>query len=101
MEGPLCRREGRNGLFDAARRGLAAALLRPQDLDALPGSDPRKAAIARAIRGRTTVSMSWIAERLSMRSAANASQQIRRRSATANNLPAPLKAWINLSSDVA
>jgi hypothetical protein len=35
-------------------------------------------AIARKIWENTTVSMSWISEKLAMKSAANASQQIRR-----------------------
>jgi len=58
--------------------GLAAAGLSKDELNSLPGSDIRKVAIAEKIWGNTTVSMRWISERLAMKSAANASQQIRR-----------------------
>lgn len=44
----------------------------------LKGSDPRKLALAELVWKRTTVSQVWIAERLSMGSAANVSQQLRR-----------------------
>ena len=72
-----------------------------RNLIQIKGSDSRKVAIARVIRQRTTVSMTWIAEQLSMRSAANVSQQIRRQPPNAKNLPKPLKTWINLSRFVA
>jgi REP element-mobilizing transposase RayT len=58
--------------------GLSATGMRAEDLRKSPGSDPRKVAIARAVWEQTTVGMDWLAERLSMRSAANVSQQIRR-----------------------
>ena len=48
------------------------------DLPGLKGSDPRKLALAELLWKRTTVSQEWIAEKLSMRSAANVSQQLRR-----------------------
>ena len=81
--------------------GIEAAGLAPGDLAKLKGSDPRKIAIAQVIRSRTTVSMSWIAGHLSMRSAANASQQLRRNPAAAKSLPKTLRTWINLSRNVA
>ncbi len=81
--------------------GLKAAGLDPENLGQLPGSDARKVAIARVIRQSTTVSMSWLAEHLAMRSAANASQQILRKSKAKESLPKPLKTWINLSRNVA
>ncbi len=72
--------------------GLAAAGLSAGALREIPGSDVRKVAIATAIWQNTTMNMQWIAERLSMRSAANASQQIRRyRTAHNKPLPMPLK----------
>jgi putative transposase len=49
-----------------------------KDLPGLKGSDPRKLALAELLWKRTTVSQEWIAENLSMRSAANVSQQLRR-----------------------
>ena len=60
------------------RAGLDAHGLRETELPNLPGSEPRKLAIAAEVRGRTAVSMAWIADRLKMRSAANVSQQLRR-----------------------
>lgn len=60
------------------REGLAAAGLNEKELAAIPGSDPRKIALARLLWRGTTVSQVWLAERLAMRSAANVSQQLRR-----------------------
>jgi len=77
--------------------GLEAAGLRLGELAALPGSDPRKVAIARVIRARTTASMAWISEHLWMASAANASQQIKRQPARPTPIPPKLKTWTNLS----
>ena len=64
------------------RERLIEVALRESDLEALPGNDPRKVQIARAVRAQTTVSMGWIAERLRMRSAANVSQILKRTRAT-------------------
>jgi len=58
--------------------GLAIAGLSDEDLKMLPGSDPRKIAVARVAWERTIVGMPWLAEHLHLRSAVNASQQIRR-----------------------
>jgi hypothetical protein len=61
-------------------------------------------AIARKIWDETTVSMNWISEQLAMKSAANASTQIRRIKKLKNpapTLPATLCAWINQSQYVA
>ncbi len=62
---------------------LLQAGLRVHDLPAdrlahLPGLDPRKIALAQHLWEETTVSQSWIAERLRMKSAANVSQILRR-----------------------
>lgn len=66
----------------AAREYVAEGLrmhhLSEEDLRALPGSDPRKVAIARVVRSKTSVRLSWIADALKMKSAANVSQQLRR-----------------------
>jgi hypothetical protein len=53
---------------------LKAAGITAEDLAALPGSDPRKLALANLLWRRTTVSQGWIAEKLAMRSVANVSQ---------------------------
>ena len=58
--------------------GMAVAGLSVDDMKKLPGSDPRKVAIARLIWEQTAVGMAWLAAHLHLRSAANASQQIRR-----------------------
>ena len=58
--------------------GLKAAGLVAKDLAGLKGSDPRKLALAKLLWKQTTVSQEWIAEKLSMHSAANVSQQLRK-----------------------
>ena len=73
--------------------GLAAAGLNADELGGLPGSDRRKVALARCLWARTSVSQSWLAQRLEMRSAANVSQQMRRADDAAR-LPAALKKFI-------
>ena len=58
--------------------GLKAAGLTATDLQELPGSDPRKVAIARKIWENTIMKMPQIVTHLAMRGPANASQQIHR-----------------------
>ena len=77
------------------REGLAAAGLEEEALEALPGSDTRKVALARLLIGRTVARQSWIAERLAMCSAANVSQQVRRHRKTKPKLPAKLQAYLS------
>ena len=91
-----------HGEKEAARllkEGMAAVGLRKADLENLPGSDLRKVAVASAIWERTTVGMQWINDRLVMKSAANASHQIRRmrmqRSELENQLPKKAREWLN------
>jgi len=60
------------------RRGLQRFKLSEIDLKSLPGSDPRKVAIANSIHKSTTTPLDWTAERLRMKSAANVSQQLSR-----------------------
>ena len=84
-----------------AAEGVAAARLSDEDLKRLPGSDARKVAIARVIWERTTVNMKWIADHLHLRSAANASQQIRRHRQLTPKLPKDLKQWTTQSRNVA
>jgi len=76
--------------------GLKAAGLMAKDLPALKGSDPRKLALAELLWKRTTVSQDWIAAKLSMRSAANVSQQLRRfnRGKTKAKLPSEMQAFL-------
>jgi putative transposase len=70
--------------LEILKHGLAASGLEKQELKELPGSDERKVAIALQIWENTTMSMSWISQKLAMKSAANASQQIRRLRLTKN-----------------
>ena len=60
------------------RQGLERFKLSESDLKSLPGSDPRKVAIADSIHKNTTTPLGWTAERLQMKSAANVSQQLSR-----------------------
>jgi len=59
-------------------------------------SDPRKLAVAELFWKETTVSQEWIAEKLSMRSAANVSQQLRRldREKTLGKLPPEVRSFL-------
>jgi putative transposase len=59
--------------------GLKKYKLKEEALDAMPGSDQRKVAIAESVHRNTAVSQGWIAERLRMKSAANVSQQLGRK----------------------
>jgi hypothetical protein len=72
---------GEQEAMEILKEGLAACGLMEKELKALPGSDVRKVAIAVKIWENTTMSMSWISENLGMKSAANASEQIRRQRA--------------------
>jgi hypothetical protein len=58
--------------------GLCEAGLNQEELVRLKGSDARKVRIAKRIKEQTTVKLSWIAERLEMKSATNVSQQLSR-----------------------
>jgi len=60
------------------QQGLERFRFSESDLKSLPGSDPRKAAIAGSIHQSTTTPLGWTAERLEMKSAANVSQQLSR-----------------------
>jgi hypothetical protein len=81
------------------REGLRAAQLGAEEARWLPGSEARKVEIARTIWQMTTVSQSWLAKHLGMGSAANVSQQLRRRAAAAPRakLPSALQKWVALS----
>lgn len=76
--------------------GLRAAGLVAKELPGLKGSDPRKLALAEILWRLTTVSQEWISEKLSMRSAANVSQQLRRfdRMETQSKLPPEMRAFL-------
>ena len=71
------------------------------EITRLPGREARKVAIARIIWEQTTVDMKWIAEHLHLRSAANASQQIRRHRQQPPKLPKSLERWASQSRNVA
>jgi hypothetical protein len=60
------------------QEGLQRFGLSESDLQSLPGSDPRKVAIASTIHKDTTTLLGWTAKRLQMKSAANVSQQLSR-----------------------
>ena len=61
------------------QEGLQRFGLSESELKPLPGSDPRKVAIAGTIHKSTTTLLGWTAKRLQMKSAANISQQLIRR----------------------
>ena len=106
----LTRRAGRRApearSYDLAQaerwvvEGLQAAGLRPEELAGLPGSDPRKVALASLLWRATIASQSWIAGRLEMASAANVSQQVRRWKKTGSTALLP-KSLIDFLQSVA
>lgn len=59
--------------------GLAAAGMEEEELELVPGSDPRKVALAKVVRERTTAPLGWVSERLVMGGAANAGHYVRNR----------------------
>jgi REP element-mobilizing transposase RayT len=98
---PESRAHGEQEALRLLAEGMKAAGLDAAQLGTLKGSDTRKVAIARVIRQRTTVRMGWIAEHLSMRSAANASQQILRAENHGKALPKLLQKWVTSSINAA
>ena len=76
--------------------GIAALGIGADELGTTPGADPRKAAIALAIKRRTSVRHAWIAERLSMKSPANVSQQVGlfRDKLAAGQVARPIRKWL-------
>jgi len=73
-----CRDHAQSEAEALVREGLQRFKLAESDLEVLPGSDPRKVAIADSIHKSTTTPLGWTAERLKMKSAANVSQQLNR-----------------------
>ncbi len=99
-QGRAYRSAGARRTFDQAQaerwlgEGLKSAGLRKDQLATLKGSDPRKVALARCLWENTSVSQGWLADRLMMGSAANVSQQIRRRKRAAQSLPSRLRGFL-------
>lgn len=60
------------------RDGTESLELKPGKVHELPGSDPRKVAMARAVHAPTAVPHGWTAEKLAGKSAANVSRHLRR-----------------------
>jgi putative transposase len=80
---------------DLIRRGLRSLGLSEDQLKATKGSEPRKVSLAWAIARSTTLSQSWIGDRLNMRSAANVSQQVRRfERESKRQTDARIKRWV-------
>ena len=72
------RAHGEKAAESLIKAGLEAGGLSIEELKLLTGGDARKAAIAELLWKKTTVSRGWIAEKLSMKSAANVGAAIRR-----------------------
>jgi len=80
---------------DLIQKGFKALELSEDQLKATKGSEPRKVSLAWAVVRSTTLSQSWIADRLNMRSAANVSQQVRRFESRLNHqTDSRIKRWI-------
>ena len=63
-------------LENLVRRGMAQLGLSEEDLQTLPRSEERKVIIAAAVKTKTTVPLSWIAERLGMGSRSTVSREV-------------------------
>jgi hypothetical protein len=85
------RDHGRAEAEKLVQQGLDRFGLSETDLESLPGSDPRKVAIAGFIHQSTTTPQGWTAERLQMKSAANVSQLLSRAKKTAQPKIKPAK----------
>ena len=77
------------------RDGMARLHLTDAELQTTTGSDPRKAAIAKAVHERTAVTRQWTAGRLKMKSAVNVCQQIKRLKTGKLNLTREAKQWLS------
>jgi hypothetical protein len=74
--------------------GIAAAGLKEKELGELPANEIRKVALARLVWEKTTVSQSWIAERLKMGNAANVSLALHRAKGRRKAMPKELAKFI-------
>ena len=86
-----------HGMEEAQRmleEGIAVAGLKEKELGALPANEARKVALARLVWEKTTVSQSWIAERLKMGNAANVSLALHRAQGRRRALPKELVKFI-------
>ncbi len=75
---PANRAHGEKAAESLMAGGLEACGLSLTEMKKLTGGDARKAAMAELLWKKTTVSRAWIAEKLSMKSAANVGMAIRR-----------------------
>jgi len=80
---------------ELAKLGCKALAINDRVLKESKGSDPRKVAIASAIKSQTTAPLAWIADRLQMKSSSNVSQQIKRLHRNEIKLNKLEKAWLD------
>ena len=85
------------------KQGLKASGIKSGELERLKGSDARKLLLADLLWRRTTVSQAWLAEHLSMKSAATACQQLRRldRKNALARVPAAFRDFLDRSPGIA
>lgn len=70
--------------------------LKESELERLAESDLQKVAIAQVLKEKTNVRQRWVAERLSIGSATNVSQQLRRfKMIPRRQLPDQLNFWLD------
>lgn len=75
--------------------GLEFAQIKEETLPHLKGSHPAKVALAVVLKSQTTVNNIWIAQRLSMKSAGNVSQLVRRFKAADYSLDKKWQRWMS------
>ncbi len=74
--------------------GMKRLSMKEGEMKELPGSDPRKVAMASVVHTLTAVAHGWTAEKLCMKSAANVSQHLRRLRRGELKLNKDTKAWL-------
>ena len=74
--------------------GLPLAGLKAEQSEAFPANERRKVGLARLVWRKTTVSQTWIAERLKMRNAANVSLALHRARPGHQGLPVELQKFL-------
>ena len=96
-----CKKTGSRASHDVAeaerllRDGMDRLGMERATVSELPGSDPRKVAMAHAVHALTAVPHTWTEEKLGMRSAANVSQHLCRLARGEVKLTKEAKAWLS------
>ena len=98
VDGAVRQSHGEEEARRILQRAMAHFRISPADLDKLKRNDPRKLAIARLIRSRTSVPNKWIAAKLALGHVSGVSRYCSRRAAGAE-LPRELTDWLEIEKE--